>query len=97
VAIDTAAKRKSCIGLGTPWNRPGVIPDGSSLSASQRLHVQYLYSGIAAAVPVVAIPARYTLTDAPVAIYRLMDTEVAVYTLRDAVVTVYSLTDEPGG
>lgn len=51
MAIDTAAKRKSCIGLATPFNRPGVIPDGSDLSASQRLHTDYLYSGIAAAAP----------------------------------------------
>jgi hypothetical protein len=51
MAIDTAAKRKSCIGLTLDFLRPGVIPDGSDLSASQRLHTDLLYSGIAAAAP----------------------------------------------
>ena len=51
MAIDTAAKRKSCIGLATPWNRPGVIPDGSDLLAAQRLHTDFLYAGIAAGAP----------------------------------------------
>jgi hypothetical protein len=51
MAIDTAAKRKSCIGLATPWNRPGVVPDGGNLSAAQRLHTDALYSGIAAGAP----------------------------------------------
>jgi hypothetical protein len=49
--IDTSAKRKSCIGLAAPWARPGIIPDGSNLSAAQRLHTDYLYSGIAAGAP----------------------------------------------
>jgi hypothetical protein len=51
MAIDTEAKRKSCIGLALPMLRPGVVPDGSDLSAAQRLHVDGLYSGIAAAAP----------------------------------------------
>lgn len=51
MAIDTAAKRKSCIGIGLISIRPGVIPDGSNLSAAQRLHTDLLYSGIAAGAP----------------------------------------------
>jgi hypothetical protein len=51
MAIDTAAKRKSCIGIAAPWNRTGVIPDGSNLSAAQRLHADYLYSGIPSSAP----------------------------------------------
>jgi hypothetical protein len=51
MAIDTAAKRKSCIGIGMASLRAGVIPDGSDLSAPQRLHSDFLYSGIAASAP----------------------------------------------
>lgn len=54
MAIDTAAKRKSCIGLALGFLRTGVIPDGSNLSASQRLHTDCLYAGIAAGAPVVS-------------------------------------------
>jgi hypothetical protein len=49
MAIDTAAKRKSCLGIALHWLRPGIVPDGSDLSASQRLNTQALYSGIDAA------------------------------------------------
>jgi len=49
--IDTAAKRKSCIGLALLPLRMGLIPDGSNLAAAERLHVNMLYSGIAAATP----------------------------------------------
>lgn len=51
MAIDTAAKRKSCIGIGLGFLRTGVIPDASNLEAAQRLHVQGFYSGIAASTP----------------------------------------------
>ncbi|HND25059.1 MAG TPA: hypothetical protein PK229_12120 [Rhodocyclaceae bacterium] len=51
MAIDTAAKRKSCIGLALIFARTGVIPDGSNLSAAQRLHTDLLYAGIAAGAP----------------------------------------------
>lgn len=51
MAIDTAAKRKSCIGLALLFLRPGIIPDGSNLAAAERLHTQGLYSGIAASSP----------------------------------------------
>ena len=49
MAIDTAAKRKSCVGLALLFLRLGVIPDNSDLAAAERLHTQALYSGIAAA------------------------------------------------
>lgn len=61
MAIDTAAKRKSCIGLATPWNRPGIIPTNGDLSAPERLHTDYLYSGIAADPPGGATPRLRTL------------------------------------
>ena len=51
MAIDTAAKRKSTVGVGLHWLRMGVIADGANLSAPQRLHVQALYAGIAADAP----------------------------------------------
>lgn len=51
MAIDTAAKRKSCIGLALNFVRPGVIPDAGNLGAPQRLHTDLLYSGIAASAP----------------------------------------------
>lgn len=51
MSIDTAAKRASCIGFGLVSLRTGCIPDGSDLSAAQRLHATYLYSGISASSP----------------------------------------------
>lgn len=51
MAIDTAAKRKSCIGLALLFLRPGIVPSGSDLAAGERLHTQGLYSGIAADGP----------------------------------------------
>lgn len=49
MAIDTAAKRKSTVAVTLLFLRMGVVPDGSDLSASQRLHTNGLYAGIAAA------------------------------------------------
>lgn len=51
MAIDTADKRKSAMNVSLGMIRLGVIPDGSNLSAPQRLHTQALYSGIAASNP----------------------------------------------
>jgi hypothetical protein len=51
MAIDTAAKRKSCLNLALLFLRPGVVPAATNLSAPDRLHTQGLYSGIAAGVP----------------------------------------------
>lgn len=53
MAIDTAAKRKSCVGVVLGFLRMGVIPTGTDLSASERLHTNWLYSGIAAAAAAV--------------------------------------------
>lgn len=54
MAIDTAAKRKSAIGIAVLSLRLGVIPDAANLDAPQRLHVQGLYSGIAASPTIAA-------------------------------------------
>lgn len=54
MAIDTAAKRKSCLGLALVFLRPGILPSGANLAAAERLHVQALYSGIAASSPLAA-------------------------------------------
>jgi hypothetical protein len=51
MALDTAAKRKSAIGIGLLCLRLGVVPDGSNLAAPQRLHANALYSGISAEEP----------------------------------------------
>jgi hypothetical protein len=51
MAIDTAAKRKSCVGVILFALRMGVIPTGSDLAAAERLHTNGLYSGIAASAP----------------------------------------------
>lgn len=65
LAIDTAAKRKSCIGIALTFLRMGVIPDGTNLDAPQRLHTNFLYSGIAAgAVAEVILVARHYLAAA---------------------------------
>jgi hypothetical protein len=51
MAADSRNKRASLIGLGTPWSRVLPNPDGT-LDASDRLHLLYLYAGIAADEPV---------------------------------------------
>ncbi len=51
MAIDTAAKRKSCIGIALQFLRTGVIPAATDLSSADRLHTNALYNGIAAAAP----------------------------------------------
>lgn len=51
MAIDSAGKRKSCIGIALGFLRTGVIPAGTNLSAADRLHTDGLYNGIAAAAP----------------------------------------------
>lgn len=53
MAIDTAAKRFSCIGLGgMPWHL-NPIPDGSLATGADRAHMAYLYAGITLSVPIV--------------------------------------------
>ena len=53
MAVDSQAKRMSCIGLGLAV--PSLLPVAdSSVSAPDRLHLCWLYSGIAAAAAVVA-------------------------------------------
>jgi len=47
MAIDTRNKRASAIGIGLPFRAAYPAPD-STIDASDRLHVAFLYSGIAA-------------------------------------------------
>lgn len=58
MAIDTAAKRKSCVGVALAFLRMGVIPDGSDLAAGERLHTNALYSGIASGAAAVVAAFR---------------------------------------
>lgn len=57
MAIDTAAKRYSMIGFGSPTPRLLPIPDGA-LSAADRAMLLYLYQGLSlgavAAAPTIA-------------------------------------------
>ena len=47
MAVDSKAKRMSCIGIGLPV--PSLLPVAdNSVSAADRLHLCWLYSGIAA-------------------------------------------------
>lgn len=47
MAIDTAAKRKSCIGLAFMPGRTGIIPDDSNLGTLEdRMFTDLLYIGI---------------------------------------------------
>ena len=50
MAIDTAQKRASVATVASVWNGPSVIPDGT-IAASDRLHIGFSYSGIAAQAP----------------------------------------------
>ncbi len=58
---DTPAKRYSAINIGSPWRGLNVVPD-VTIPDGERYAVMYLYSGITASPPVVAI--LLTLTDA---------------------------------
>lgn len=46
MAIDTAAKRASCLGIALVIARCGPIPDGSLANAADRAHAAYSYSGL---------------------------------------------------
>jgi len=49
MAVDSKAKRMSCIGVGLPV--PSLLPVAdSSVSAADRLHLSWLYAGIEAQV-----------------------------------------------
>jgi hypothetical protein len=45
--MDTRNKRSSAIGVGLPWRGMLPAPDGA-IDAQDRLHVAWLYAGIAA-------------------------------------------------
>ena len=53
MAVDSQAKRMSCIGIALPV--PSLLPVAdSSVSAADRLHLSWLYAGITAAEPAAA-------------------------------------------
>jgi hypothetical protein len=53
--VDTRNKRASVLGLAQPSLLAPPLPDGS-ITAPDRLHLAYLYAGIAASAPVVVRP-----------------------------------------
>ena len=54
MAIDTKNKRMSVIGLALPV--PSMLPDSDgTIAIADRLHLLWLYSGIAAATPAVFV------------------------------------------
>ena len=60
MAIDSASKRASCIGIALLALRTGVIPDASDLGTeSQRAHVCGLYSDIDAVDPYIPYSVPY--------------------------------------
>lgn len=54
MAIDTATKRCSVIGVGSPVPRLLAVPDGA-IAAQDRQELAFLYWGIAATTPVVVV------------------------------------------
>jgi hypothetical protein len=55
MAIDTRAKRSSVIGVGLPV--PSTLPDtDGTIAAIDRQWLAWLYSGIAAGAPSLALP-----------------------------------------
>ena len=74
MAIDTRAKRSSAIGVGLPV--PSMLPDADgTVVATDRQWLTWLYSGIAAAVPVDAYEQIYS---ALVAIRQTANANVAI-------------------
>lgn len=74
--IDTPSKRKSCIGLALLFLRTGIIPSGVTLDASDRLHTDGLYNGIAAGAPVVNNIAEETYL---IDLYHDQDRNLTIY------------------
>lgn len=58
MAVDTIGKRRSVVNVGTPFRVALPEPDGT-ISAADRLHLGYLYSGIAVGAAAVVV----SLTD----------------------------------
>lgn len=56
MAIDSASKRASCIGIALLFLRTGIVPDGSDVDGDQRLHPLGLYVGIVDAPPTPSVP-----------------------------------------
>lgn len=54
MAVDTANKRYSVIGLGIPVPSLLPVPDGS-ITDEDKLHLIYLYSGISAQVAAIRL------------------------------------------
>jgi hypothetical protein len=61
MAVDTAAKRYSLIGLASPAPRLLPIPDGA-IEATGRAMLLFLYAGITLATPAVVVPRAGTIT-----------------------------------
>jgi hypothetical protein len=60
MAVDTRDKRASMIGLRSAT--PRLLPNPSgTIGAPARLHLLFLYSGIAAVVPTIPMAFRFTL------------------------------------
>lgn len=60
MAVDTAAKRYSLVGLAAPVPSLLPIPDGT-VEAADRAHLLWLYSGIALGTPTVAVAVAGTV------------------------------------
>jgi hypothetical protein len=90
MAVDTAAKRLSIMGLGSPYRGLPAVPDGSI----DRLVPLLLYTGIPAGAAVVPVPGIYTLTHEAVGVYTLTHEAVGVYTLTHEAVGIYVLTHQ---
>jgi hypothetical protein len=84
MAIDTRAKRSSVIGVGLPV--PSLLPtvDGT-IAASDRQWLAWLYSGIAASVPVDAYEQVYS------AIVRIRRTAGATVAIRQTMTATVEL------
>jgi len=64
MAVDTASKRYSIVGLGIPWRGLMPEPDGT-IGTADRAHFLTLYAGIALDLPSAVI---YTILSAAVAL-----------------------------
>lgn len=78
MAIDTAQKRRSALGIGQPWMVVPPAPDGSVSTQADRQHLAFSYSGILAGPLYVAptdAPAERTMLVAPEARLCSVDAE----------------------
>ena len=82
MAIDTAAKRSSCLDFEEVWTAGIPFPDGA-VAQADRQHLLWSYSGILVSPAAVSVPGLATLLDAARTAAGLSDVQVGNVAIED--------------